>query len=148
MKFLSVVLSLVICIALLSIPVMAQNSPVSSENNVTTESVNQEETTEPSFGDMCADLLISTNTIVSIVMVLLLGGYVLFFKKEIPKRWGFIIPACYLVVIFLMRLFLRTHCSELLFTLATIIILGAAFIVNIQLIEKQKIIAHEGRLKY
>ena len=141
MKFLSVVLSLVICIALLSISVMAQDS---LESNVSTEYVNQEETTDISFGDMCKDLFVSTNTIVSIVMVLLLGVYVLFFKKEIPKRWGYIIPACYLVVIFLMRLFLRIHYSDLLVTFATTIILGVAFIVNIQLIEKQKVIAHEG----
>lgn len=143
MKVLSLVLSIVMCITLFSMPVLAQET-LEFENNNNIVSTNQNEEPPLSFTDMCVEILLSTNTIVSIVMILLLGAYVLIFEKDFPKKWGAIIPACYLLVLFFVRLFLRMPAADVLVTITIIIILGIAFIVNVRLTEKQKVTAHEG----
>lgn len=136
MKVFSFIITLIICASLLSICVFAQEqtTPIEEIENIT-----QASDSAQTFVSLCWDVLKSTQTIVTIVGVLLLGLYALIFEKELPKRWSLIIPACFLVVLFLVRLFLRTEFADVSITITTILILGTSFIVNIRLRDKQRI---------
>lgn len=92
------------------------------------------------------DFLKSTQSWISLVMILVLAIYMIVYKKEIPKKWTLIIPAALIVFTFFARLLLRSKHADFWVTIFITVIQVAYFFVIINFWTKTQTITHETSL--
>lgn len=147
-KTLLIVILVIGIIAFSTLPVFAESSTteitdISTSNN--TDDI-QETGENNIFLTDILDLLKSTQSWISLVMILVLVIYMIVYKKEIPKKWTLIIPAVLIVFTFFARLLLRSKHADFLVTIFITVIQVAYFFVIINFWTKTQTITHETSL--
>ena len=135
MKRMFFVIAFMILFICFSVVAFAQTNDEHDIDSVT-DYENELESVNKDFLVICEQVFKSSQTIISAVCTLLFGGYLWFFKKEIPKKWSIIIPAILLLIITIARLLLRLKYSDFSITLLLIIVLIFSFISLIRTQEK------------
>ncbi len=131
-------------ISLFSISAYADNTVAIGDvnSNSSGELVAQVESSQD-LSSICADLVKSTQSWVSLIMIIFLALYVLLFKKDMPKIWKLIVPAVLIIVTFGVRLSLYFKCSDFLLTLIVTGIQIIYFLILIRFWKKTQTITHE-----
>lgn len=148
-KIIPILITTIILTLICQFSVFAESPPHIEVTEVFSNYSNEGVDKEENFGDFLSKsytLLKSTQSLISIVMVFVLALYVFLFKKEIPRKWGVIIPAIFIIVTFLARLTLYSKNADVYLTMMLTILQCIYFFILIYFCTKTQTITHETSL--
>ena len=148
MKRLLLLLMILFCSISLIIPIAAQventSETITDVNSIISNNDNQSISSNTISMSTLIDIVFSTETIISCVIIVIPGLYAMIRKKDVPKKLTIIFPSVLFLCIIAARLcIINTKWSGVLITVLITVIMLIVFIYIIHNEEKHEIVIHE-----